>query len=82
MVKLEVCIGTACHLRGSREVIETFQSLISKNGLKNKIDFSGKFCLGHCENKGVGVSVNGIEFDVNSNDTLKFFEDEVLPLIK
>ncbi len=82
MVKLEVCIGTACHLKGSREVIETFQELIMKNNLKDKVDMAGKFCLGKCEANGVAVALNGEYFNLLPADTAKFFDEKVLPLAK
>ncbi|MEG1519462.1 MAG: (2Fe-2S) ferredoxin domain-containing protein [Clostridia bacterium] len=82
MVKLEVCMGTACHLRGSRQVIEELQSLITKNNLKDKIDFCGKFCLGQCDNKGVSISLNGKEYDVMPNEVLNFFNETVMAQVK
>lgn len=81
MVKIQICIGTACHLRGSRAVVERIQQLISDNNLKDKIDMSGKFCLGECKNNGVSVSVNGREYDVMPDKTDEFFQSEILPLI-
>lgn len=82
MIKIEVCMGTACHLRGSRTVIETLQSLIKSNKLQDNVDFCGKFCLGQCNNKGVSISVEGKEFDVLPTDVEKFFKDEVLAIVK
>ena len=46
MVKLTVCMGTGCHLKGSRTVIEKFQELIQKGNLFDKVDMIGKFCIG------------------------------------
>ena len=37
-MKITVCIGSSCHLKGSRQVVEELQYLISKNNLKDKID--------------------------------------------
>ena len=33
MVKVTVCIGSSCHLKGSRQVVEELQYLINKNNL-------------------------------------------------
>ena len=47
--KLYDCIGSSCHLKGSRQVVEKLQELIEKNNLKEKIDLSGTFCMGNCQ---------------------------------
>ena len=39
MINVSVCIGSSCHLRGSYNVIQTFQHLIEENLLYDKIDF-------------------------------------------
>ena len=57
-MKVVVCIGSSCHLKGSREVVEKLQNLINDNDLKDKVTLSGKFCMGNCQN-GVSVTVDG-----------------------
>ena len=69
-MKVVVCIGSSCHLKGSREVVEKLQNLINDNDLKDKVTLSGKFCMGNCQN-GVSVTV--------SPDTVEeFFKTNVL----
>ena len=41
-MKLMVCIGSSCHLKGSRQVVEQLQHLIAENDLKEKIDLLAK----------------------------------------
>ena len=41
-MKVVVCIGSSCHLKGSREVVEKLQNLINDNNLKDKVTLSGK----------------------------------------
>ncbi len=82
MIKLSVCIGTTCHIRGSREIIETLQELINKYGLKDKVDLNGKFCLGRCAENGVSVTLDGEQFDLTPSNTKEFFEKEILGRIK
>ena len=48
MKELKVCIGSACHLKGSYDVIEGFKKLISDNGVEDRISLKAAFCLGHC----------------------------------
>ena len=32
MVNVTVCVGSSCHLKGSRQVVESLQELIQKSG--------------------------------------------------
>ena len=69
-MKVVVCIGSSCHLKGSREVVEKLQNLINDNDLKDKVTLSGKFCMGNCQN-GVSVTVDGeLFFKTNVLDKL------------
>ena len=45
IMKITVCIGSSCHVKGSRQVVETLQYLIAENDLKDQIDLSGTFCM-------------------------------------
>lgn len=57
MIIINVCIGSACHLKGSYKVIKRLQSIISEKGLSNKVSVRAAFCLGECT-KAVAVRVN------------------------
>ena len=55
-MKVTVCIGSSCHIKGSRQVVEQLQQLIADNGLKEKVDLGGTFCMGKCQ-QGVCVTL-------------------------
>ena len=76
-MKVTICIGSACHLKGSREIIKEMQDLVAKNGLGDKVDLNGAFCSGNCVN-GVCVTVDGELFSVQPENTKAFFEKEVM----
>lgn len=76
-MKITVCIGSSCHLKGSRQVVEELQYLISQNGLKDKVELSGTFCMGNCQ-KGVCVTVDGDMFSLSPDTTKDFFNKEIL----
>lgn len=76
-MKITVCIGSSCHLKGSRSVVEELQYLIAENNLKEKVDLSGTFCMGKCQD-GVCVTVDDKFFSVSPETTKEFFEKEVL----
>ena len=37
-MRVSICIGSACHLKGSREVIKKLQQLVTDNKLDGKVD--------------------------------------------
>lgn len=76
-MKVTVCIGSSCHLKGSRQVVERLQALINDKNLKDKVDLGGTFCLGRCQ-EGVCVTVDGNFFSVSPESVDNFFEKEVL----
>lgn len=80
MVKVTVCVGSSCHLKGSRQVVEGLRQLIVDNKLEDKIDFAGTFCMGKCE-QGVCVTVDGELFSVSPDTVENFFNADVLPRV-
>ena len=77
-MKITVCLGDACHLKGTRRVAQTLQRLIAENGLKDEIDLSGTFCMGRCRT-GVSVTVDDEYFSLSPETTEAFFWEQVLP---
>ncbi len=75
-MKVTICIGSSCHLKGSRQVVEQFQSLVEEKNLKDKVELSGTFCIGECQ-KGVCVSVDGEVYSVNPDNAREFFETTI-----
>ena len=80
MVKVTVCVGSSCHLKGSRQVVEGLRQLIVDNKLEDKIDRAGTFCMGKCE-QGVCVTVDGELFSVSPDTVENFFNADVLPRV-
>ena len=75
-MKITVCIGSSCHIKGSRQVVEQLQYLIAENNLGDKVELGGTFCLGECQ-KGVCVTVNDEFFSVTPDTVNDFFEINV-----
>lgn len=76
-MKITVCIGSSCHIKGSRQVVEGLQRLIAEHGLGDRVELSGTFCMGQCQ-KGVCVNVNEEVFSVAPDTVKAFFEENVL----
>ena len=77
MMKITVCIGSSCHIKGSRQVVEQLQQLIAANELGEKVELGGTFCMGKCQ-AGVCVTVNDEFHSVTPETVAEFFEKEVL----
>jgi len=81
MTELSVCIGSACHLKGSYNVIQTFQQLIEEENLYDKVEFKATFCMKACDKPGVGVSFQGKNYHITPESARSFFKDTVLPVL-
>ena len=76
-MKIVVCIGSSCHIKGSRQVVEGLQRLIEDNNLGDKVEIGGTFCMGQCQ-KGVCVAIEEQVFSVTPESVEEFFEQNVL----
>ncbi len=75
-MKITVCIGSSCHLKGSRQVVEQLQRLIAENQLSDKVELGGTFCLGSCQ-QGVCVTVDDTLHSVSPETVEEFFQNQV-----
>ena len=76
-MKVTVCIGSSCHIKGSRQVVEQLQYLISENKLEDKVELSGAFCMGRCQ-EGVCVTVDDAFYSVSPDTVPAFFDTAVV----
>ena len=63
-MKVTICIGSSCHIKGSRQVVEELQHLIAQHQLQDKVELAGAFCMKNCQN-GVSVTVDGTLYSVS-----------------
>lgn len=76
-MKITVCIGSSCHIKGSRQVIEQLQALIAAHNLTDSVELSGTFCMGECQ-KGVCLTIDDVFYSVTPDMTKAVFEEHVL----
>lgn len=76
-MRITVCIGSSCHVKGSRQVVRALQQLIADNGLQDKVSLGGTFCLSNCQ-KGVCVTVDDVIHSVTPDTVEAFFQENVL----
>ncbi len=75
---VKVCVGSSCHLKGSYDVIQKLQKLISDNKLEDKVELKASFCLGNCSN---GVSMRIDEepvLNVSPSNIEEIFQNQIL----
>ena len=48
-MKVTVCIGSSCHIKGSRQVVTQLQQMIAQNDLDDQVELGGTFCMGNCQ---------------------------------
>ena len=75
-MKVTVCIGSSCHIKGSRQVVERLQHLIAQEKLGDREELGGTFCMGKCQ-EGVCVTVDDRFFSVSPDTVDGFFENEI-----
>lgn len=76
-MKVTVCIGSSCHLKGSRTVVERLKELIEEKNLSDKVELAGTFCMGNCQ-KDVCVTVDDNVFSITPEDVDNFFATQVV----
>ena len=80
-MKITVCIGSSCHIKGARQVVEQLKHLISENNLGDKVELGGTFCMGKCQ-QGVCVTVDDNFYSVVPDSVNEFFNENVLEKVK
>jgi hypothetical protein len=76
-MNVTVCVGSSCHLKGSRQIVEQLQSLIATSDYKDQIELKGAFCMGRCVS-GVSVLVDGAYHSLKPEEANAFFTEKIL----
>ena len=76
-MKIMICVGSTCHLCGSKRVVTRFQELVEENALQDKVELAGKFCMGKC-GEGVNLTIDDVPHCVQPDEVDEFFKREVL----
>ncbi len=80
-MKITVCIGSSCHIKGSRQVVEQLQNLIKENGVGDTVELAGTFCMGKCR-QGVCVTVDDEFYSVTPERKKEKKNNNVIPKVK
>ncbi len=78
-----VCMGSSCHVKGSKPIVEMLKEKIKTENLEDKVTLTGSICLGQCASGGVNMKIDGeIVTGVNRDNFDSFFADKVLAKLK
>ena len=77
-----VCVGSSCHIKGARNLIERFNSLLKEHKLEDKVELKGSFCMERC-GEGVNWQIDD-ELFTNSDveEAVKSFEEKIISPLK
>ena len=83
MIIVQVCVGSSCHLKGSQEIVELFESAIAEHSVDDEVVLTGSFCIGKCNRVGVTVQVNDdVHVGVTRENFREFFKKNILDVIE
>ena len=77
MLNVSICVGSACHMKGSKEVVAKLKELVAAHQLQGEVLLNGSFCTGNCQHA-VCVVIDDTVFSVRPETTEEFFENEIL----
>lgn len=79
MITVTVCLGSYCHVKGSKAIIDIFRYKIKENELSDKVEIAGRFCTGNCA-QSVCVEIGNELYTVKPENAGEFFDKTVIPL--
>ena len=82
MLIIQVCVGSSCHLKGSAEIVQMFESAIAEHHIEDEVVLTGSFCIGKCNRVGVSEQLNDdVHVGVTTENFREFFKKNVLDAI-
>lgn len=58
MTVVTVCVGSSCHVKGAREILSRFEGFLAAEGLEEKVELRGSFCMDRC-GEGINWEIDG-----------------------
>ena len=76
-ITITVCIGSGCHVKGSRKIINILKDYIGDNDLAIDIHLEACFCQGRCT-EGVVVKFDDeIVTEITKNNVIPILEEKL-----
>lgn len=77
MIKIKVCVGSSCYLKGAQKIIDYLEKASKERELFSTIELSGAFCLENCGD-GIAISINDEIFHVASPEEAEKKIEEII----
>ncbi|HBF38977.1 MAG TPA: hypothetical protein DDW50_16875 [Firmicutes bacterium] len=75
---ITICIGSGCHVKGSRQIIAVLESLLKQYHLDAQIELEACFCQERC-NEGVVIKINdSLVTGVSKENITDIFHHQIL----
>ncbi len=82
MITVTVCVGSSCHIKGARDMIARFNDFLTKEGLEDKVELKGSFCMERC-GEGINWQINDeILSSPSAEAGAEMFRKKVVELLK
>ena len=82
MITVTVCVGSSCHIKGARDMIARFNDFLTHEGLTDKVELKGSFCMERC-GEGINWQINDEILSSSSvEEGAKTFRNRVLELLE
>ena len=79
---IQICVGSAGHIKGSYRIVELMEKAISDHSLQDEVTLAGSFCTGKCNRNGVTVVIDDtVHTGVTPENFKDFFTENVLSVI-
>ena len=83
MLIVQVCVGSACHLKGSDAIVELIENAVKEHNIEDDVVLTGSFCIGKCNRTGVTVQINDdIHVGITTENFREFFKTNILDVIE
>ncbi|SFI30597.1 hypothetical protein SAMN05192551_11151 [Tindallia magadiensis] len=83
MTIIHVCVGSACHLKGSYNVISAMQEMITQHGVGDQVEAKALFCMDQCgESVSVRIGNEEAVYSLTENEVEGFFAEQIVPRFK
>ena len=80
---IQICVGSACHVKGAPELIEMFKKSVEEHGLQNDVTLAGCFCSGQCNRQGVTIMVDDeVCTGITRENFKEFFDEKILAVLR
>ena len=82
-MKIQICVGSSCHLKGAPEIVRLLTEAIQKYELEADVMLAGCFCMGKCNRDGVTVKIDDtVHPGITAGNFKEFFDDHILRIIQ